>query len=153
MPNKRSVTVAAAVVVAVVVCLVAVVLVLRGADDHAENAEGPVFTGSPVPLDGVTRFDTGRAQAISAALASGDEQRLGSAIALPDTAPLSPDTVAGFAAMGSVEFDLDTVSYHRDGVATVNARTVQSSRSTWTVYLVLVDSQWKISTTTPGEGR
>jgi hypothetical protein len=85
-------------------------------------------------------------------LTAGTEGSLRSAVALSTTQTLDPGALQQLHAMGPVIFDASSFHDDHDGTATITARLAKpaaGSVSTWTVQLIDVDGQWKISLTEP----
>ncbi|SFR03876.1 hypothetical protein SAMN04488564_102406 [Lentzea waywayandensis] len=132
--------------VVLVVIGAAVVFLLRGSGEVTDAATSssttaPPSTSVPPPLT------KEQATAIAANLTSGSEERLRQAIAISPQQALDPAVAGQLASISSMEFDIATFRVEGDGTARMTARTNGSAAAVWTVALVAVDGQWRISWT------
>ncbi len=93
-----------------------------------------------------------QATKLSEELTSGSESEVESAVALPQGQKLNSGVVQALASLGPITFDISTFHDNHDGTATITASIAHPTPSTsqeWTVLLLDVDGQWKISFTDP----
>ena len=132
--------------VALVVIGAAAVFLLRGNHDVSDassssSSAAPSSTSVPPPLT------KDQATVLGEHLKSGSEDRLRRAIAISPDQPLDAGVAAQLASITSFEFDLATFRVEPDGSAKVIARTTGAAAAVWTVSLVAIDGQWRISRT------
>ncbi|MEU0885674.1 hypothetical protein ABZ345_44430 [Lentzea sp. NPDC005914] len=133
-------------VVALVVIGAVAVFLLR--DNHgvtdastSSSAAAPSSTSAPPPLT------KEQATTLCENLTSGSEDRLRQAIAISPDQPLDAGAAGQLASITSLELDLSTFRLEPDGSAKVTARSTGAAAAVWTVSLVAVDGQWRISRT------
>lgn len=91
-----------------------------------------------------------QAAKLSEELTSGSESEVESAVALPQGQTLNSGIVQELASLGPITFDISTFHDNHDGTATITASIAHPTPGTsreWTVHLLDVDGQWKISFT------
>lgn len=93
-----------------------------------------------------------QAAKLSEELTSGSESEVESAVALPQGQKLNSGVVQELASLGPITFEISTFHDNHDGTATITASIAHPTPGTsrdWTVQLLDVEGQWKISFTEP----
>jgi hypothetical protein len=120
------------------------------ARSHDDSVKTDLPIWSIKPTRAASPLTMSQAAQFSSALTSDSETRLSSVVALPPNQQLTPNVLQQLASLGNVTFDVATFHDNHNGTATITAHIehpAPGTGSAWTVQLLNVNGQWKISET------
>lgn len=109
-------------------------------------------TGSMEPSSGTVPFTADRAATINADIATGDRVRFADAVVVGPGVAVSDAVLRDIANTGPWQFDLATLRYLGDDVASVSVRATGRQSASWQAYLLFDSGLWKVAVTEQEQG-
>lgn len=104
------------------------------------------------PSSGTVPFTADRAATINADIATGDRVRFSDAVVVGPGVAVSDAVLRDVANTGPWQFDLTTLRYLGDDLASISVRTTGRQSASWQAFLLFDSGLWKVAVTEQEQG-